>query len=35
MAVPVFEYLDAVGFTRRTGDVRVLAEAEDSAEVRV
>ena len=24
-AVPIFEYLDRVGFTKRKGDVRVLA----------
>jgi selenocysteine-specific elongation factor len=31
MAVPVFEYLDSIGFTRRTGDVRVLETADDQA----
>jgi selenocysteine-specific elongation factor len=26
-AVPLCEYLDRIGFTKRQGDVRVLAEA--------
>ena len=28
-AVPLCEYLDRVGFTRRDGDLRTLAETED------
>lgn len=30
MAVSVFEYLDSIGFTRRTGDVRVMKTEEET-----